>query len=277
MPLTKEELEVMSYKDVVKLAQENGVYNRKSSKKAALIKKLSALWTENEEASDARRFQIANQFRATLCLEVMPAHCFQIRLPVDPRGVPATMLGKIDGKPSPRKILQRWRNRILKVRRLLWMKTMRQVILVVCCYAVFRSQRFFVLGMKPSPSFSASGTEPSPNSKSTDPPLRQRTFTKDEDNVEIETPPSRKRTRQNTFKMTPDDGIVKYEIPPATAPPIEKLSVFERLSVKLSSSARRSLVASERKSVNQTPTSAKVRNCREMLTSKFVHIVFESG
>lgn len=89
MPLTKEELEVMSYKDVVKLAQENGVYNRKSSKKvenpdcllgkcpaylkphpsavfliivqqlikpmlfqAALIKKLSALWTENEEVRE---------------------------------------------------------------------------------------------------------------------------------------------------------------------------------------------------------------------------------
>ncbi|BES93041.1 Hypothetical protein NTJ_05850 [Nesidiocoris tenuis] len=354
MPLTKEELEVMSYKDVVKLAQENGVYNRKSSKKAALIKKLSALWTENEEIENKqwskktltplREVDESNlsssdvedgSRRKTFTKVAASNRKSNLTKSTDPVVRQGTFTKDSPSGGSPRSpgndAGEDRRKTFTKGEAL--SKTSPEDR--TKCTDPPKRQRTFTKedsstleesdSQGPSAAVdennaAASGTEPSPNSKSTDPPLRQRTFTKDEDNVEIETPPSRKRTRQNTFKMTPDEGndqenkpitsakrlsrrstfkfspaatppptagaaknistlstpvrrspeaattpktpngIVKYEIPPATAPPIEKLSVFERLSVKLSSSARRSLVASERKSVNQTPTSAKRSN-----------------
>ncbi|KAF6205393.1 hypothetical protein GE061_019564 [Apolygus lucorum] len=48
MPLSEAELHQMSYKEVVELAKVNGVYQKKSSKKAALIRRLSTVWINDE-------------------------------------------------------------------------------------------------------------------------------------------------------------------------------------------------------------------------------------
>uniref|UniRef100_A0A0A9YGC4 Uncharacterized protein n=1 Tax=Lygus hesperus TaxID=30085 RepID=A0A0A9YGC4_LYGHE len=48
MPLSEAELQQLSYREVVELAKVNGVYQKKSAKKAALIRRLSTVWINDE-------------------------------------------------------------------------------------------------------------------------------------------------------------------------------------------------------------------------------------